>query len=281
MISATPHDHEVRRLVIRPRSGWIAIDWRELWESRELLYFLVLRDVKVRYKQTVLGVAWAVLQPLFTMLIFTLIFGRFAKIPSDGVPYALFVFAGLLPWTFFSNNISQASMSLMNQQTLLTKIYLPRLFIPSSSIGSGLIDLLVSFGVFAMLMIYYRVGLGPGVLVVPFLVLMTAAASLGIGLWLAALIVTYRDFRYVVPFLVQSWMYLSPVIYPVSMVPAKWQPLLALNPMAGIIDGFRSALLGLPWNYTTIGISSVSSLALLAFGLGYFRKTERNFADVA
>ena len=281
MISATPHDHEVRRLVIRPRSGWIAIDWRELWESRELLYFLVLRDVKVRYKQTVLGVAWAVLQPLFTMLIFTLIFGRFAKIPSDGVPYALFVFAGLLPWTFFSNNISQASMSLMNQQTLLTKIYLPRLFIPSSSIGSGLIDLLVSFGVFAMLMIYYRVGLGPGVLVVPFLVLMTAAASLGIGLWLAALIVTYRDFRYVVPFLVQSWMYLSPVIYPVSMVPAKWQPLLAINPMAGIIDGFRSALLGLPWNYTTIGISTVSSLVLLAFGLGYFRKTERSFADVA
>lgn len=281
MISATPHDHEVRRLVIRPRSGWIAIDWRELWESRELLYFLVLRDVKVRYKQTVLGVAWAVLQPLFTMLIFTLIFGRFAKIPSDGVPYALFVFAGLLPWTFFSNNISQASMSLMNQQTLLTKIYLPRLFIPSSSIGSGLIDLLVSFGVFALLMIYYGVGLGPGVLAVPFLVLMTAAASLGIGLWLAALIVTYRDFRYVVPFLVQSWLYLSPVIYPVSMVPPKWQPLLAINPMAGIIDGFRSALLGLPWNYTTIGISSVSSLVLLAFGLGYFRKTERSFADVA
>ena len=281
MISATPHDHEVRRLVIRPRSGWIAIDWRELWESRELLYFLVLRDVKVRYKQTVLGVAWAVLQPLFTMLIFTLIFGRFAKIPSDGVPYALFVFAGLLPWTFFSNNISQASMSLMNQQTLLTKIYLPRLFIPSSSIGSGLIDLLVSFGVFALLMIYYGVGLGPGVLAVPFLVLMTAAASLGIGLWLAALIVTYRDFRYVVPFLVQSWLYLSPVIYPVSMVPPKWQPLLAINPMAGIIDGFRSALLGLPWNYTTIGISSASSLVLLAFGLGYFRKTERNFADVA
>jgi len=281
LISATPHDHEVRRLVIRPRSGWIAIDWRELWESRELLYFLVLRDVKVRYKQTVLGVAWAVLQPLFTMLIFTLIFGRFAKIPSDGVPYALFVFAGLLPWTFFSNNISQASMSLMNQQTLLTKIYLPRLFIPSSSIGSGLIDLLVSFGVFALLMIYYGVGLGPGVLAVPFLVLMTAAASLGIGLWLAALIVTYRDFRYVVPFLVQSWLYLSPVIYPVSMVPPKWQPLLAINPMAGIIDGFRSALLGLPWNYTTIGISSVSSLVLLAFGLGYFRKTERSFADVA
>ena len=281
MISANPHDHEVRRLVIRPRSGWIAIDWRELWESRELLYFLVLRDVKVRYKQTVLGVAWAVLQPLFTMLIFTLIFGRFAKIPSDGVPYALFVFAGLLPWTFFSNNISQASMSLMNQQTLLTKIYLPRLFIPSSSIGSGLIDLLVSFGVFALLMIYYGVGLGPGVLAVPFLVLMTAAASLGIGLWLAALIVTYRDFRYVVPFLVQSWLYLSPVIYPVSMVPPKWQPLLAINPMAGIIDGFRSALLGLPWNYTTIGISSASSLVLLAFGLGYFRKTERSFADVA
>jgi lipopolysaccharide transport system permease protein len=274
----TPH---VRPLIIRPRSGWIAIDWRELWESRELLYFLILRDVKVRYKQTVLGVAWAVLQPLFTMIVFTIIFGRFAKIPSDGLPYGLFVFAGLLPWTFFSNNINQASMSLLNQQSLLTKIYLPRLFIPASAIGSGLIDLMVSFLVFGALMIYYGVGVSPKVLILPLLVLLTAAASLGVGLALAALIVTYRDFRYVVPFLVQSWMYLSPVIYPVSIVPKRWQPLLALNPMAGIIDGFRSALLGLPWNTTTLIISSCSSLVLLIYGLFYFRKTERSFADVA
>lgn len=271
----------LRELVIRPRSGWIAIDWRELWEGRELLYFLVLRDVKVRYKQTVLGVAWAVLQPLFTMLIFTVVFGRFAKIPSDGLPYAVFVFAGLLPWTFFSNNISQASMSLVNQQSLLTKIYLPRVFVPASAIGSGLIDLLVSFVIFALLMLYYQVGASPRILVVPLLVLLTAAASLGVGLALAALIVTYRDFRYVVPFLVQSWLYVSPVIYPVSMVPKQWQPVLALNPMAGIIDGFRSALLGLPWNPVTLAVSSASSVLLLAYGLFYFRKTERSFADVA
>jgi lipopolysaccharide transport system permease protein len=279
--ATSPDLAATRELVIRPRSGWIAIDWQELWEARELLYFLVLRDVKVRYKQTVLGVAWAVLQPVFTMIIFTVIFGRFAKIPSDGVPYAVFVFAGLLPWTFFSNNISQASMSLMNQQSLLTKIYLPRIFVPSASIGSGLIDLLVSFVVFALVMLYYGVGVGTGVLAVPLLVLLTAAASLGVGLMLAALIVTYRDFRYVVPFLVQSWMYISPVIYPVSMVPPKWQPLLALNPMAGIIDGFRSALLGLPWNLTTLVISSASALLMLLLGLFYFRRTERNFADVA
>ena len=271
----------IREMVIRPRSGWIAIDWRELWEARELLYFLVLRDVKVRYKQTVLGVAWAVLQPFFTMIVFTVIFGRFAKIPSDGLPYAVFVFAGLLPWTFFSNNISQASMSLMNQQSLLTKIYLPRVFVPAASVGSGLIDLLVSFVVFAGLMLFYGVGVGPGVLAIPLLVLLTTAASLGVGLALAALIVTYRDFRYVVPFLVQSWMYLSPVIYPVSMVPPQWQPLLALNPMAGIIDGFRSALFGLPWNLTTLSVSTFSSIILLICGLYYFRRTERKFADVA
>lgn len=270
-----------REIVIRPRTGWIAIDWRELWEGRELLYYLVLRDVKVRYKQTVLGVAWAVLQPVFTMIVFTVIFGRFAKVPSDGLPYSVFVFAGLLPWTFFSNNITQASQSLLNQQSLLTKIYLPRLFIPASAIGSGLVDLAVSFAVFVVLMAYDRVPIGWGVLIVPLLVILTAAASLGVGLFLAALIVTYRDFRYVVGFLVQSWMYLSPVIYPVSLVPAKWQPLLALNPMAGIIDGFRSALLGLPWNVVTLSISGLSSLALLLYGLFYFRKTERNFADVA
>ena len=271
----------IREHIILPRKGWIAIDWRELWEARELLYYLVLRDVKVRYKQTVLGVAWAILQPLFTMLIFTVIFGRFAKIPSDGMPYAIFVYAGLLPWTFFSSNISQASLSLMNQQSLLTKIYLPRLFIPATSIGTGLVDLAVSSIVFGGLLVYYRIGLGVEVLVVPLLVVLTAAASLGVGLTLAALIVTYRDFRYVVPFLVQSWMYISPVIYPVSMVPEKWQPLLALNPMAGIIDAFRSALLGLPFNLTTLAVSTVSSVLLLTYGLFYFRKTERSFADIA
>lgn len=273
--------HGVKELVIRPRSGWIAIDWSELWESRELLVFLILRDIKVRYKQTVLGVAWAVLQPLFTMVIFTIIFGRFAKIPSDGLPYAVFVFAGLLPWTFFSNALSQASQSLVNQQALLTKIYLPRLFVPAAPIGGGLIDLGVSFGVFACIMFFYRSTPGWGVLALPFLVLLTAVAALGVGLALAALTVTYRDFRYVVPFMIQSWMYLSPVIYPVSIVPQEWHWVLALNPMAGIIDAFRSSLFGLPWNPLTLAVSTASALILLAYGLFYFRKTERRFADVA
>lgn len=270
-----------RDLIIQPRPGWIAIDWRELWESREILAFLILRDVKVRYKQTVLGILWAVLQPLFTMVIFTIIFGRFAKIPSEGLPYAIFVFAGLLPWTFFSNSVSQASQSLVNQQALLTKIYLPRLFVPGSAVGGALVDLGISAVVFLGIMVFYSVAPGWGFLAVPFLVLLTTFAALGVGLSLAALTVTYRDFRYVVPFMIQSWMYVSPVIYPVSVVPREWQWALALNPMAGLIDGFRSALLGLPWNLTTLTVSSVSSIAILVFGLFYFRKTERRFADVA
>jgi lipopolysaccharide transport system permease protein len=270
-----------RELVIQPRLGWIAVDWRELWESREILFFLVLRDVKVRYKQTVLGVLWAALQPLLTMVIFTIIFGRFAKIPSEGLPYAVFVFAGLLPWTFFSNAVSQASQSLVNQQALLTKIYLPRLFVPGAAIGGGLIDLGISGVVFLCIMLFYGVMPGWGFLAVPPLVVLTAAAALGAGLSLAALTVTYRDFRYVVPFMIQSWMYVSPVIYPVSVVPAKWQWLLALNPMAGIIDAFRSALLGLPWNFTTLAVSTASAVVFLTYGLFYFRKAERRFADIA
>ena len=267
--------------VIRPRPGWIAVNWRELWDSRELLVFLVWRDITVRYKQTVLGVAWAVLQPLFSMLIFTVIFGRLAKMPSDGQPYALFVYAGLLPWMFFANAVTGASQSLVNQQSLLTKIYLPRLFVPSASIGGGMVDLAVSFGVFACLMIFYRVTPGLGMLALPLLVMLTVIAALGVGLSLAAVTVTYRDFRYVIPFMIQAWMYVSPVIYPVSLVPAKWQWLLAINPMAGIIDGYRSSLLGQPWNLLTLSISALSAILMLVYGLFYFRKTERRFADVA
>lgn len=281
MITASSDAASFRELVIRPRKGWISVDWRELWEGRELLYFLALRDIKVRYKQTVLGVAWALLQPVFTMIIFTIIFGQFAKIPSDGVPYALFVLAGLIPWTFFANNITQAGMSLVNQQSLLTKIYLPRVFVPAAAVGTGLIDLALSFGVFAALMGYYGFAPRIDMLAVPFLIVLASAASLGVGLTLAALIVTYRDFRHVLPFLVQCWLYISPVIYPVSIVPVEWQALLAVNPMVGVIDGFRSALLGLPWRPMPLVVSSVSALTLLGFGLFYFRKTERSFADVA
>lgn len=267
--------------IIRPRPGWISIDWRELWDSRELLAFLVWRDVSVRYKQTVLGLAWAILQPVFTMLVFTVVFGNLAQMPSQGVPYPIFVYAGLLPWMFLSTAVTGASQSLVSQQALLTKIYLPRLFVPAASIGGGLVDLLVSSGVFALLMAYYGVVPGWALLAVPLLVLLTLVASLGVGLALAALTVTYRDFRYVIPFMVQAWMYLSPVIYPVTLVPPKWQLLLAVNPMVGIIDGFRSALLGTPWNLPALAMSTACASALLLFGLFYFRKTERRFADVA
>ena len=267
--------------IIRPRPGWIAVDWRELWDSRELLVFLVWRDITVRYKQTVLGVAWAVLQPVFSMVVFTIIFGNLAKLPSDGVAYPVFVYAGLLPWMFFSNAVTGASQSLIRQQALLTKIYLPRLFVPAAAVGGGLVDMAVSFAVFAVLMMVYGVTPGLGLLTLPLLVALTAVAALGIGLTLAAVTVTYRDFRYVVPFLIQAGLYLSPVIYPVGLVPERWRWVLALNPMTGIIQGFRSSLLGKPWQFDTLAISVLVSTLLLVYGLFYFRKMERRFADVA
>ena len=267
--------------VIRPRPGWIPVNWRELLESRELLYFLIWRDIAVRYKQTVLGVAWAVLQPIFSMLVFTVIFGKLAGMPSEGHPYAVFVYAGLLPWMFFSGAVSGAALSLVNQQSLLTKIYLPRLFVPASAVGGGLVDIAVSFCVFACLLVFYRVAPGWGVLALPFLVLLTVISALGVGLILAAVTVTYRDFRHVIPFMIQAWMYLSPVIYPVSLVPKQWQWLLAINPLVGVIDGFRSALLDRPWNLTALAVSTVSGCLFLIYGLFFFRKTERRFADIA
>jgi len=267
--------------VIRARRGWIAVDWAELWEHRELLGFLVQRDIKVRYKQTVLGVAWAVLQPVFAMLIFTLIFGRFAKIPSEDVPYAVFVYAGLLPWTFFSTSVTQAAQSLISQEALLTKIYLPRLFVPAAPVGGALVDLSISFGVFAVLMVWYQQVPGWGIVFLPLLVLMTVVAALGVGLMLAALTVSYRDFRFVVPFMMQVWMYASPVIYPVKLVPEEYRWVLALNPLGGIIDGFRAALLDRPFDLPTLGVSAASSVGVFLLGMFYFRKMERRFADIA
>jgi lipopolysaccharide transport system permease protein len=272
---------EYPELVIRPRSGWISVDWRELYTSRELLFFLIWRDVKIRYKQTVLGIAWAVIQPLLTMLIFTIIFGRFARIPSENVPYPLFVFAGLVPWTFFSNGVTQAGQSLINQQQMLTKIYFPRLFVPTASVGAFLVDLLISFGIYACMLVFYQVAPSGNVIVLPLLIGLTILATLGLGYWLAALTILYRDFRYVLPFLLQIMLYLSPVIYPTSMLSRRFQNLLALNPMCGIIEAFRSSILGTPWNFTGLAISSVTSLGLFVFGLYFFRKTERRFADIA
>lgn len=268
-------------MVIRPHKGWIGIDWSELWRYRELLYFLVWRDFKVRYKQTVLGVAWAVLQPVLSMIIFTVIFGRLAKIPSENFPYAVFVYAGLLPWTYFSAGVHMSGLSLVAQRNLLTKIYFPRLFVPSASIGAGLVDLAISFGVYAVILVLYGIVPSWQVVFLPVLIVFTVMAALAFGYLLAALTVTYRDFRYVVPFMLQAMMYLSPVVYPVSMVPERYQWLLALNPMTGIIDGYRSAILGKPWNVTALAVSGTVTILLFTFSLFYFRKTERRFADIA
>lgn len=272
---------EIWDLVIRARTGWVPVDWKELWHFRELLYFLVWRDLKVRYKQTVLGVAWAVLQPVFSMLVFTIIFGGLAKIDSEGFPYAVFVYAGLLPWTFFSAALSLAGQSLVNQQALITKVYFPRIFVPTASIGASLVDMGISFIVYMIVLAWYHVTPSWQIIFLPGLALLTILAVLGMGYLLAALTLSYRDFRFVIPFMLQAMMYVSPVVYPVSMVPAKYQWILALNPMAGIIDAHRSAILGKPWNFTTLGVSTASAILVFVMGIYYFRRTEKYFADIA
>jgi lipopolysaccharide transport system permease protein len=272
----------LQEIILRPRKGWVAIDWRELYQQRELLYFLVMRDVKVRYKQTVLGVGWAVLQPIFMMSIFTLFFSMMAGIrPDAGIPYPVFAYAALLPWTFFSNTVTLAGLSLVNHQALLTKVYLPRIFVPAAHVGGGLLDLAISFCVFIALMLMFGRMPGSGVVMLPVLIVLTIAAALGAGLTLAALTVSYRDFRYLQQFLLQSWLFLSPVIYPLSLVPERFRELWALNPLTGIIEGYRSAFFGTPWDWSALGISAAVTSAMLLFGLYYFRKTERRFADIA
>jgi lipopolysaccharide transport system permease protein len=267
--------------IIRPQTGWVGIDWWEMWSHRELLAFLVWRDVSVRYKQTVLGVAWAVFQPLIMMAIFTVIFGRFAGMDAEGFPYTVFVFAGLIPWMLFSQGLSQSALSLVNQQQLLTKVYFPRLFIPIAAACVFLVDLLVALVLYLPIMLYYGVAPSWGIIWVPFLTLLTLFATLGFGVTLAALTVFYRDFKHIVPYLVQILMYVSPVIYSARIVGPRWGLLLSLNPMFGIIDAFRSAILGLPWHFSWLAISTASTLGLFLFALFNFRRTERRFADFA
>ena len=271
------HRHVTR---IEPARGWRALNFRELWAYRELFYVLTQRDIKVRYKQTVLGVVWAVLQPLLTMLIFTVIFGRMAKIPSDDYPYAIFVFAALLPWTFFANAISASSLSLVNSANMVSKVYFPRIIIPLSSIGGGLVDLFISMLVLFALMLWYGVGWSANLLLAPVLLLGVIFVALGVGTLLSALTVAYRDFRFVVPFLVQIWMYATPVVYPASLVPEKWQWALFLNPMAGVIEAFRSAFLGRAFDWSAIGLSMVVGVLIFIWGIAYFEKVERRFADI-
>src|SRR5205085_10522467 len=214
---------------IEPSRGWVSLKLNELWDYRELLYFLTWRDVKVRYKQTVLGAAWAIIQPLFTMLIFTLFFGRFAGVPSDGVPYPLFAYAGLLPWIFFSNAVTNSGNSLVGSANLITKVYFPRMIIPGAAVAAGLVDFAIAFGILIVLMIYYGIGFSWSLLMLPALVLLTALLALGVGMWMSALNVKYRDIRYALPFLIQLWMFASPIIYPLTIVPARWKWLLHLQ----------------------------------------------------
>lgn len=267
--------------IIEPKTGWVAIDLKEIWKYRELLYFLTKRDIKVRYKQTVLGGLWAIIQPLLTMIVFTLFFGKLAKIPSDGIPYPIFVYAGLLPWTYFANALGASGNSLVGSQNLITKVYFPRIIIPASASLAGLLDFFIAMIVLGLLMIYYQYIPGLGILLFPFLVALTFICSVGVGLWLSALNVEYRDIRYAIPFLIQIWMFVSPVIYPVSMVKEKYQWLLAINPMGGVINAYRVSLLGhKPIDWTLLWISTVIILSLFLSGMYYFRRMEKTFADV-
>jgi lipopolysaccharide transport system permease protein len=267
--------------VIEPKTGWVPVDFKEIWNYRELLYFLTKRDIKVRYKQTVLGGLWAVIQPAFTMLVFTLFFGRLAKMPSDGLPYPIFVYAALLPWTYFANAVSASGNSLVGSANLITKVYFPRIVVPASAALAGLLDFFIALFVLAALMIYYQFLPGWGILLFPFLVALTFLCAVGVGLWLSALNVQYRDIRYAIPFLIQVWMFVSPVIYPVSLVKGNYQWLLALNPMGGVIHAYRASLLGhqtIDWQLLTL--SALIIVALFLGGLYYFRRMEKVFADV-
>ncbi|MEW6333421.1 MAG: ABC transporter permease, partial [Thermodesulfobacteriota bacterium] len=246
---------QIAEIIIEPRGKPAGLQCRELWNYRELLRFLIVRDIKVRYRQTVLGGLWAILQPFMNMVVFTIFFGHFAKIPSDGLPYPIFVYTALLPWQFFSSGIGSSGNSLVASSHLISKVYFPRMIIPTASLGVGCIDFLIAMIVLLLMMVYYGIYPGAGILLFPFFMALVAAASLGVGMVLAALNVAYRDFRYVIPFLVQFWLFATPVIYPVSIVPAQWRWLVNLNPMAGLITGIRSSLLNLPLPWPDIWIS--------------------------
>lgn len=269
-------------VVIQPPRRWVNLNLRDVWAYRELLYFLIWRDIKVRYKQTALGAAWAVLQPVLTMAVFSLFFGRLAKVPSDGVPYPMFAFAALLPWQLFAFALSESANSLVGSQNLIKKVYFPRLIVPMASVLAGLVDFAISFSVLLLLLAYYRIVPTFAILLLPLFLVLVLATALAVGLWLSALNVEFRDVRYVIPFLTQFWMFATPVAYPSSLVPAKWRPLLGLNPMAGVVDGFRWALLrNSPAPGPLLWVSITAVILLLIGGLIYFRRMEATFADMA
>jgi len=267
--------------IIRRRYGLIGVDFKELWRYRELFWFLALRDILVRYKQAVIGITWGILQPLFTMVVFAVIFGGLAKLPSDGVPYPILIFTALIPWQFFANSMSSSSRSVVASTSMISKVYFPRLIIPVSAVISGVIDFCLTFVILIGMMVWYKVVPTVNIIYLPLFVLLAFIAALAIGLWLSALTAEFRDVSYAVPFFVQAGMYLSPVAYSSSIIPGKWKFLYSLNPMVGVIDGFRWCILGtvMP-NWTGVIISVISVLFIFVGGLLYFRKMERTFADV-
>ncbi len=265
---------------IRPSRGWVALHLRDLWTYRELLYFLTWRDVKVRYKQTALGAAWAVLQPFLMMVVFSVFFGRLMKFPSQGVPYPVFTYAALVPWQLLANAVAQSGGSLVASQQLLTKVYFPRLSLPIAATLGNVVDFVFAFAVLIGMMFYYGIAPSVAVLLVPALALLAIVTALGVGLWLSALNVKYRDVRYVIPFLIQLWLFASPVAYSSTIVPARLRPIYDLNPMVGVVEGFRWALLGTGRLDPMYAVSAGVAVAILLGGLVYFRRTERTFADI-
>jgi lipopolysaccharide transport system permease protein len=266
---------------IEPSRGWRALHLGELWEYRELLYFLTWRDIKVRYKQTALGAAWAILQPVLTMVVFSLFFGRLARVPSDGIPYPIFAFAALVPWTFFANALNQSANSLVQSANLIKRVYFPRLAIPLSSVLSGVVDFVLAFLVLLGMMLYFGAFPTANVVWLPLLLLLAVVTSLGVGLWLSALNVQFRDVHHVVPFVIQFWMFATPIAYPSSLLPEPWRTVYGINPMVGVVEGFRWALLGAD---TAPGpmilVSALAAIAFLVSGAFYFRRMEKTFADV-
>lgn len=266
---------------VEPSRGWVSLKLKELWAYRELMYFLVWRDVKVRYKQTVLGAAWAIIQPVFTMIVFSLFFGKLAKMPSDGIPYPIFTFVALVPWTFFANGLSQASNSLVGSANLITKVYFPRLAIPIASVLAGVIDFVLAFIILLCMMLYYGIAPTINIFWLPFLFALVFVISLGASLWLSALNVQFRDVRYVIPFLTQFWLFATPIAYPSSLLAEPWRTLYGINPMVGVIEGFRWALLGAKTAPGPVVIvSSMVALGVLIGGALYFRRMEKSFADI-
>jgi lipopolysaccharide transport system permease protein len=274
-IENRPHVH------IEPSRGWVSLRLKELWTYRELFYFFVWRDIKIRYKQTVLGASWAIIQPLMTMVIFSLFFGRLANMPSDGIPYPIFSYAGLVPWTFFANGLLQSSNSLVNNSNMIKKIYFPRLVLPISSVFSGIIDFGLAFVVLLLMMAYFQIYPTVNVTWLPFFILLAFVTSLGVGFWFSAMNAQFRDIRYIVPFVVQAWLFITPIAYPSSLLSEPWKTLYGLNPMAGVVEGFRWALLGTdtaPGSITIV--STIMAVLILISGVFYFRRMEKTFADV-